>query len=446
MGASPSSTVVSRPDAFALAADLLDPPAWEPKDRAPLEPHQVPPEGDWSLWLLQAGRGAGKTEACARYFAAYMRANPGHRGRIIAPTYGDAVEACIRGPSGLRSIDPEVRWLPSDPGGSKVYWPNRSEALVFGTPHPQDVERFRAGGNRHLDWWEEMAANPMLGTQEDEQGAWNQAQLGLRLGKNPHSIGSTTPRTSQAYRQIAELPRTVITRASLFDNPHNPQAWVEQTRARYEGTRLGRQELLGELIEDVEGAIWQRAWIDRGRVSMGPTGWQRKVLSLDPSDGKSSSDEQAWCLAGIGDDHRIYVIDSEGMRTTPTQWLTAAIQLAHSVGATIVVEKNHGGAFLLDLLEQVMRQIGIRVAVVPVTASDGKRTRAEPVSMLYEQGANLDDPVISHIGEHPELEDQMCSWTARPGEASPDRMDALVWAVTELSADSGRVKKKVKLK
>lgn len=445
MAASPSLTADSPPNAFALAADLLDPPPWEPADRPPLEPHQVPPSGDWTLWLLQAGRGAGKTEACSRYYAGYMRANPGHRGRIIAPTFGDAVEACIRGPSGLLSIDPEVRWMASDPGGAKVYWPNGSEALVFGTPTPRDVERFRASGNRHLDWWEEMAANPMLGTQEDEQGAWNQAQLGLRLGRCPHSIGSTTPRTTQAYREIAELSGTVVTRASLFDNPHNPKAWVEQTRSRYEGTRLGRQELLGEFIEDVEGALWQRAWIDSGRVSIAPTLWQRKVLALDPSDGSSGSDEQAWCLAGIADDHALYVVSSEGVRTTPTEWLTAAVTLAHQVGAVIVVEKNHGGKFLLELLEQVMRQIGIRVAVKVVTASDGKRTRAEPAAMLYEQGHNTGAPIVRHIGEHPMLEDQMCTWTGEKGQASPDRLDALVWAVAELSADSGRVKKKIRI-
>jgi phage terminase large subunit-like protein len=221
---SPSSRADGPPDPFALAADLLDPPVWEPEGRPPLEPHQVPPAGGWKLWLLQAGRGAGKTEACARYFASYMRANPGHRGRIIAPTYGDAVEACINGPSGLKSIDPEISWLPSDPGGSKVRWPNGSEALVFGTPFPRDVERFRAGGNRHIDWWEEMAANPMLGTQDDERGAWNQAQLGLRLGHHPHSIASTTPRTTDGYRQIVALPGTEVTRATLFDNPHNPQS------------------------------------------------------------------------------------------------------------------------------------------------------------------------------------------------------------------------------
>ena len=244
------------PDPFALAADIFDPPAWSPEGRPPLEPHQIPPSGDWTLWLLEGGRGCGKTEACARYFATWMRCHPGHRGRIIAPTFGDAVEACISGPSGLLAIDPGIRWLPSAPGGSKVCWPNGSEALVLGTPFPRDVDRLRAGGNRHLDWWEEMAANTLLSK------AWDQAALGLRLGAHPHSIASTTPRTTVDYRKIRSQPGVERTHATLFDNPHNPAEWVERMRARYEGTRLGRQELGGEMIDDVEGALWKRAWLE----------------------------------------------------------------------------------------------------------------------------------------------------------------------------------------
>lgn len=247
------------PNPIVLMLDILDPPAWEPKDRPKLEPHQIPPGQPWNLWVLEGGRGCGKTEACARYYASYMRANPGHRGRIIAPTFGDAVEACIQGPSGLLAMDPEIKWLPSAPGGAKVQWPNRSEALVLGTPFPRDVDRLRAGGNRHIDWWEEMAANTQL------KGAWDQAAFGLRLGTHPHSIASTTPRTTPDYQAVRKLPGVLFTRARLFDNPHLPKEWVDRMRKKYEGTRLGRQELLGEMIEDVEGALWQRGMFE-GRV------------------------------------------------------------------------------------------------------------------------------------------------------------------------------------
>lgn len=231
---------------WLLAADILDPPTWEPLDRAPLEPHQVAPGGAWSLWLLEGGRGSGKTEACARYFASYMRAHPGARGRIIAPTFGDAAESCVNGPSGLLSVDPEIRWVPSDPGGSKVFWPNGSQALVIGTHTPRDVDRLRAGGNRHIDWWEEMAANAQL------QDAWDQAQFGLRLGSHPHTIASTTPRSTAAYRRVRATKGTVFTRGTLFNNPHNPADWVRSMRERYEGTRIGRQELSGELLTESE--------------------------------------------------------------------------------------------------------------------------------------------------------------------------------------------------
>lgn len=257
-------------DPFAHAADVLDPPAWEPKDRPERLPHQIPPTTElWTLWLLEGGRGCGKTEACSRYFAAYMRANPGHRGRIIAPTFGDAVEACIEGPSGLLAMDPDIRWLSSAPGGAKVVWPNGSQALVLGTPFPSDIDRLRAGGNRHIDWWEEMAANRQL------KNAWDQAAFGLRLGRHPHSIASTTPRTTDAYKAIRKALGTLITKAALQDNPHNPAEWVATMRAKYEGTRLGRQELAGELIEDVEGALWNRALLE-GRASWegGGPWWQ----------------------------------------------------------------------------------------------------------------------------------------------------------------------------
>lgn len=426
MGATSASR--TRPDPFTAAADIFDPPPWEPAERAKLEPHQVPPEGEWALWLLEGGRGSGKTEACARYFASYMRANPGHRGRIIAPTFGDAVEACIRGPSGLKSIDPEVRWVPGADGGSKVFWPNGSEALVFGVSSLRDVERFRAGGNRHLDWWEEMAANAYL------REAWDQAQFGLRLGRHPHSIGSTTPRNVTAYKEIRTQPGTVRTHATLFDNPHNPREWIEAMRRRYEGTTLGLQELSGQLIEDIEGALWKREWIDSGRVGFAPeAGFRRSVLALDPADGLEDGDEQAWCLAGAGNDHHLYVVESVGMRTTPTEWLTAAVNRARRAKAVIVVEKNHGGAFLVELLEQVMANMGVRVPYVEVSASEGKTTRAEPAAMLYEQGAATGSHVVHHIGGLPELEDQMVTWTGAPGEKSPDRLDALVWALAELS-------------
>lgn len=417
----------SPPSPFAIAADIIDPPEWEPAGRAALEPHQVPPAGQWSLWLLEGGRGSGKTEACARYFASYMRTHPGHRGRIIAPTFGDAVESCVRGPSGLLSVDPEIRWVASDPGGSKVVWPNGSEALVLGTPKPDDVNRLRAGGNRHIDWWEEMAANAQLGP------AWDQAQLGLRLGAHPHAIGSTTPRRKRDYRRVRALPGTVLTHATMYDNPHNPEEWVERMRSRYEGTTLGRQEIGGQLLPDDDAALWRESWFEDNRVYELPPNhfWQgAPVIGVDTADGKPEGDMQSYSVVGLSSDHRLYVVEHEAMRVGVDAFAGACIDAAVRHHGRIVLEANHGGAFAKRTFEIAMRERNAFVPLELVHASQGKRIRAEPVAALYEQGR------VSHVGQFPDLEDQLTSFTGAPGEKSPDRLDSLVWAIWKFTSYS----------
>lgn len=409
---------------WAVAADVLDPPPWEPEGRPPLEPHQVPPGGDWNLWLLEGGRGCGKTEADARYFTSYMRGNPGHRGRIIAPTFGDAVESCIEGTSGLVGIDPDVRWLPNAPGGAKVTWPNGSEALVIGTPFPKDIERLRAAGNRHIDWWEEMAANPQL------EAAWDQAQFGLRLGHHPHSIGSTTPRNTLEYRRIRGLPKTVRVHATMFDNPHNPPQWVEAMRQRYEGTRLGRQELRGELLDDIEGALWDYRLLDACRVIDCPE-LSAVVVSIDPAATSGpSADDTGIVVAGLGIDGEGYVLADRTCHLPPEGWGKRAVR-AYTVHEAdkIVAEINNGG----EMVEHVIATVDENVPVKTVHASRGKQTRAQPIAALYGAPPNR-PPRVHHVGSYPELEDQLCTWV--PGEEkSPDRLDALVWAITDLMLD-----------
>lgn len=424
---SPSSPVRPR-SRYDVAADIFDPPAWEPTDRPPLEAHQIPPDGVWNLWLLEGGRGCGKTEACARYFARYMRLNPGHRGRIVAPTFGDAVEACIEGPSGLLAIDPEITWLPSAPGGAKLVWPTGSEALVFGTPAPRDVDRFRAGGNRHIDWWEEMAANPQL------RRAWDQAALGLRMGEHPHSIASTTPRSTKDYAGtgstewtgIRNQPGVAMTHATLFDNPHNPQEWVDQMRARYEGTRLGRQELAGELLEDIEGALWTREMLDHRCEE--PDELVRVVIAVDPAvTSGENADETGIVVAGLGRDGHGYVLADRTCHLPPDQWAKRVVESYNHFNADrVVAEVNNGG----ELVGTVLRTQDKRLPFKSLHASRGKRTRAEPIAALYEQGK------VHHVGVVPQLEDELCTWV--PGDTdSPDRLDALVWALTELMLKGG---------
>lgn len=408
---------------WELVADHIDPPPWEPPDRAPLEPHQTPPDGTWDLWILMGGRGSGKTEGSARYFARWMREHPGHRGRIIAPTLGDAVESCVRGSSGLMSQDPDVTFHPSAPGGASVRWPNGSEAIIIGTHSPQDVERFRAGGNRHIDWWEELAACRYL----DE--AWDQAEFGLRLGEHPHSIASTTPRNRKKLRELLAKPGTVVTRGTIDDNPHLTDEWKAKVKAAYEGTRIGRQELYGELLEDVPGALWTPEMLDEQRRQPGAErdpgigGMERIVVAIDPAvTSTEESDETGIIVAAKGGDGRGYVLADRTCRESPDGWARRAVQAFHDHQADrIVAEANQGG----DMVQHVIFTVDPNVPVTLVHATRGKKIRAEPIAALYEQGR------VTHLGPFPELEDQMLTWTPESGE-SPDRVDALVWAFTAL--------------
>lgn len=407
---------------------------WEPAGRPELLPHQVPPaellEGEARGWLLEAGRGAGKTEACARYFTQYMRGHPGARGRIIGPTLGDAVESCIEGPSGLLSVDPDgVTWVPSAPGGSKVKWRNGSEAVVLGTPSPKEVERLRALGNRDIDWWEEAAANAQL------QKAMDQALLGLRRGDHPHWVASTTPRPTLDYAGNGEDIKgfrneddvVVVQGISMHDNPHNNPDWVAYMERKYGGTRLGKQELEGLVIQDAEGALWARAILDACRVDKAPD-LARGVVSLDPAATSGPrADDTGMIVAGIGADGEGYVLADRTCHLEPDGWAVRAIRAYNEFELDkIIGEVNNGG----EMVESVIRAQDPSVPFDDVRASRGKQTRAEPVAALFGDGKKR-QPKVHIVGSLPRLEDQMCNWV--PGEGkSPDRVDAMVWAITYL--------------
>lgn len=405
---------------------------WQALDRPPLEDHQLQPDGvpgkDWQLWLLEAGRGSGKTEGAARYFTRYMRANPGHRGRIIAPTFGDAVESCVQGDSGLLAVDPDgVTFRPSAPGGAKVTWRNGSEALILGTHTAKEVERLRAAGNRHIDWWEEMAANRML------KEAWDQAAFGLRLGAYPHSIASTTPRNTVAYRAIRQMAIDTNSwkTASIFDNPHLNQSFKDMMLARYEGTRLGKQELYGQLLTDVQGALWTAQQIEASRVSedMVPD-LAIVATAVDPAATSGpNADDTGIIVVGLGVNGEGYVLDDRTCHLDPDGWGQRVVRtLKKHRGDYVIGEVNNGG----EMVEFVVRSADARVPFVPVRASRGKATRAQPVSVLYgDPTGKRRPPKVHHVGVFPELEDQMTTWV--PGDDdSPDRVDALVWGLTEL--------------
>ena len=413
-------------DPWHMAADLLDPPPWRIEGRDPLKPHQLPPEGDWRLWILSGGRGAGKTEGAARFFAEWMRNHPGTRGRIIGPRLADVWESCINGPSGLKAMDPDVRVHHGTAGQPpKVIWPNESEAVLVGTWTPPDVDGLRALGNRTIDWWEEMAANRQL------HAAWDQARLGLRAatGVRVLSIASTTPRGRKKFLELLKEKGTVVTKGSMFDNPGLDDERKQEYLDLYEGTRLARQEIYGEVLTDIPGAVWLLESInrepppDRGELV-------RVVVGVDPAGGGGEeASEMGIVVCGKGRDGRGYVLADRTMRGQPDEICQAVWTAVDAFEAdSIVAETNNGGDWIPALLRQHRPSGGAAIRVVK--ASRSKITRAEPIGAQYEQGKWVH--ATESAGELAKLEDQMTSWVPDQRLPSPDRMDALVWAATEL--------------
>ncbi|MFD4572087.1 terminase large subunit domain-containing protein [Streptomyces sp. NPDC058417] len=396
-------------------------------------PWQVPPPAIETLgwWLQLGGRGTGKTDGCARYMVAHVNGPPcdprlrgGHRMAIIAPTQGDAVEACVNGPSGLRAHDPRVV-LRTTAGGTFARWPNGAEAKLFGAHTPDDVERLRAGGNRCLVWMEEVAAQRRLGE------AITHSEMGLRIGPNPHYIASTTPKPRTELIELTRRADVIRTQGRTRDAIHLPQEQRDKLIAKYAGTRTEAQELDGILLEDIEGALWSRAGLDGARVGAVPP-LASVVVAMDPAaTSHDESDEMGIVVAGRGTQYIAdangftrqhgYALDDLSGRMPPIEAARRAIRAYHEHRAdAIVAEVNNGG----EWIGTVVRQIDPTVNYRTVTASRGKVTRAEPVAALTDQGS-------AHIvGSLPELEEQLVSWV--PGDSSPDRLDAYVWALTDL--------------
>jgi phage terminase large subunit-like protein len=409
----------------ALSLDASTEP-WTPR------PHQVPPPGDWDVWLLLGGRGAGKTDAASAATNAHVTGPPclpgvpgGHRVAIVAPTLGDASESCVNGPSGLRKHNPAVR-LVSRMGGTFVVWPGGAEARLFGAYGPEDVERLRAGGNRCWAWLEELAAWPKL------DDCYDHLQFGLRLGPHPRAVASTTPKPRTLIKAlVADAAHVAVTRATTADNPYLAERVRARYYERYAGTRLGRQELGGELIDGIDGALWRYEMIVRAPA---PADLARVVVAVDPSGGSGpENDEQGIVVCGLGADGRGYVLADRSCRLSPDGWGRRAVQAYVDLKADAIVgEANYGG----DMVQAVIRTAASAMGVTGVTykavhASRGKAVRAQPVAALYEQGR------VSHCDVYPELEDELTQWTPESGR-SPNRLDALVWALSELMVKDAR--------
>jgi len=415
-------------------AAVAGPTAWRERAR----PEQLPPDGEWSRLFLRGGRGSGKTWAGAHILAEEILADPLRatdgpgQWAVIAPTYGDARDTCIEAESGLLAALGTTRSEVVAGRSPLVSLWNRSLGEL----------RLRNGSVVYADGADDGAlriqGTNLRGVWADEVGlwrAWRQAwdesiAFALRKGA-ARLIATATPKSDMGARELVgrllDDPAVISRRLRTEDNRANLSDSFWERVSLTAGSRLSRQELEGELLEDVEGALWKRTWIDHARVDGPPYGGYRAVVvGLDPADGGAQGAEQALTVAAAGVDGQLYVIASEGMRDTPLKWLSHAVRVAQQQSARIVVERNHGGAFLTGLLEQAIDKIGVRVPYRVVDARSGKLTRAEPVAALYEQGK------VSHVGCFPELEEQLVNYTGGPGERSPDRCDATVWALLEL--------------
>jgi phage terminase large subunit-like protein len=400
-----------------------------PQTRPELFEHQRPKRDDWAVWLLIGGRGSGKTEAGARFVDEHARGEPclsgpvPHRIGIIAPSHDDAVDTCVRGESGLLQQNRAIRFAPGAALAADLTWPNGAEAELFGAFAPEDVERLR-GPQHCLIWGDEFAAWRKM------QAAYDMAAFGLRLGEHPRWILTTTPKRRPLLKELVARQDTEVTKAKTSDNPELPEKRRDELYARYGGTLLGRQELDAELIEDVPGALWNRDLIihrpaqqriDTSTKALIPD-MARIVVGVDPNVSEGN-DAAGIVVDGLGNDGKGYTLADYSTDGGPNVWAARAVKAYHEMGADrIVAEANNGG----DLVATVIRIHDPKVPVELVHAARGKRTRAEPVSALYEQGKWV------HVEPFPELEDEMCSYTGAPGEDSPDRMDAHVWAASEL--------------
>ena len=374
-------------------------------------PAQQSPDGDWSTWLIMSGRGWGKTRTGAEEVADWAITTPGDY-FVCAPTYRDMRLICVEGNrSGLLAVlDRRAITYDWSLTKSTVTLANGSKIVCGGADEPDRWRGFNFAGG----WADELAS-------WRRPDAWSQLRFCTRMGR-ARIVATTTPRPTALLVDMVADPRVHVTRGRTWDNADNlsPDALAELQR-KYGGTRQGRQELEGELLTDTPGALWSLAMIDAERVDAAPQ-LDRVVVAIDPAvTSGEDSDLTGVVVVGRAAD-RLYVLADSSGRHTPDGWARIAADLAVEWAADrVVAEVNNGG----DLVERVLRQVDRDLPYRAVRASRGKRVRAEPVAALYEQGR------VHHVGTFPELEDQLCSWTP-DAAGSPDRMDALVWACTDL--------------
>ena len=390
------------------------------------EPTNEKGETEWTCWLLLGGRGAGKTRAGAEWVRAFVKgADRPARIALVSETYGDAREVMIDGDSGLSRLGAAQHRPRYEASRRRLVWPNGSVGYCFSSEDPDGLRghQFDAAWSDELCKWRHA------------EETWSNLQLALRLGARPRQVVTTTPRPTALLKRLLAAKTTEVTRATTYDNAANlPRAFLEEIAAAYEGTSLGRQELLGEVIDAVPGALWTHAMIEAARICV-PAGFHQRldrvVVAVDPpATAGEDADECGIVVAGVlhGEENTAFVLaDRSAGGLSPRAWAERAVSAYHEFMADrIVVEVNQGG----DMVREIVRQIDPSVAVREVRASRSKRLRAEPVAALYERA------LVRHTAAFPALEDQMTQFTGDGGNAgggkSPDRLDALVWALADL--------------
>jgi phage terminase large subunit-like protein len=384
-------------------------------------PKQLTPDGDWSVWLILAGRGWGKTLTGAQDMAWFALNNPDSRIAIVAPTFADGRDTCIEGESGLISILSENLIANYNRSLGELVLHNGSRFKTFSSDTP---ERLR-GPQHHRAWCDELGSWKYSET-------WDQLLFGLRLGDNPKVIVTTTPKPIPLVKDLAKRKDVHITSGSTFENKANlAESSLEQLKQRYEGTRLGRQELYAEVLEDVEGSLWSRDLIEKSILPYNEKlpDMKRIVVAVDPAvTANKNSDETGIVVCSVDFKGRYYILNDMSGKYTPDAWAKKTVETYESYNADkVIAEVNNGG----DLVERVVKTQDANVSYKSVRATRGKFVRAEPIAALYEQKR------VKHLERFSILEDQLCSYNPEITSQSPDRLDALVWGLTELSARSG---------
>jgi phage terminase large subunit-like protein len=403
---------------------FLDEIAPTPEDKEALlynwdfwkRPSQTEPEGNWGTWAIFSGRGSGKTRIGSQSIIKRAKNGPYYPMALIGQTKADTRDTMVElFESSIMKQSPPWFVPKLEVTKRRLTWPNGMQAVMYSGDEPDQLR----GPQHGFGWLDELAKFKY------PQETWDNFSMGLRLGPRPQALITTTPRPIPIIKDLADDPDVVKTISSTYDNISNlPIDYIKRILSKYENTRLGAQEIYGKILGDVEGALWTRGVIEENRVSSLPPLY-RVIVGVDPPTGGIRGTAKGECgivVAGLSQEGHAYVLDDASIETPdPNIWAKQVISAFSRYGADkLIAEGNQGGQMVKSVIHTVNRDVPVDM----VFASKGKYTRAEPIASLYSQGR------VHHVGMLSELEDQMASWL--PGEPSPDRLDALVWALTEL--------------